>query len=127
MSYRIVSTPDAPAAVGPYSQAVVSGEHVFASGQLGLDPSTGQLRETLEEQTQQILHNLSAVLSAADSSLESVVKATIFLTDINDFTVVNEIYAQAFGAEPPARSTVQVAALPLNGLVEIEVIARVVS
>ena len=125
MNRKIVNTQDAPAAVGPYSQAVISGDFVFASGQLGLDPATGKLKETLVEQTEQILLNLSSVLTAAGSSLDAVVKATIFLTDIADFSPVNGIYAQSFGTEPPARSTIQVAALPLGGLVEIEVIARV--
>ncbi|MEM7126284.1 MAG: RidA family protein [Chloroflexota bacterium] len=125
MNRKSIRTQDAPAAVGPYSQAIVSGDFVFVSGQLGLDPATGNLKETLEDQTAQALQNLSTILAAAQCSMASVVKTTIFLTDMNDFSTVNGIYAQSFGDEPPARSTVQVAALPLNGLVEIEVIARI--
>jgi 2-iminobutanoate/2-iminopropanoate deaminase len=120
-----IATQAAPAAVGPYSQAIKSGNFVFASGQLGLDPATGKLQEGLEAQTQQVLANLEAVLSAAGASMVDVVKTTIFLVDISQFAQVNAIYGQAFPTPPPARSTVQVAALPLGGLIEIEAIARV--
>ena len=115
----------APAALGPYSQAIRTEHHIFASGQLGLDPANGTLREGVEAQTQQCLENLSAVLEAAGSSLGDVVKTTIFLADMADFGAVNAVYAEAFHTSPPARSTVQVAALPLGGLVEIEAIALV--
>ena len=118
----IVSTTHAPAAIGPYSQAIRAGGFLFASGQLGLDPATGELRTGVEAQTQQALTNMQAVLAAAGARVEDVVKTTIFLADMNDFAVVNRIYGEVFGHEPPARSTVQVAALPKNGLVEIEMI-----
>ncbi len=111
--------------MGPYSQAIKTNGLVFASGQLGLDPASGKLREGLEEQTQQALANLSAVLEAAGANLQDVVKTTIFLVDISQFSAVNRVYGAAFNGVPPARSTVQVAALPLGGLVEIEAIAVV--
>jgi 2-iminobutanoate/2-iminopropanoate deaminase len=120
-----IATQAAPAAVGPYSQAIKTGDLVFASGQLGLDPATGKLQEGLEAQTRQVLANLEAVLSAAGTSMANVVKTTIFLVDISQFSTVNAIYSTAFPTPPPARSTVQVAALPLGGLVEIEAIALV--
>ncbi|NJN82629.1 MAG: hypothetical protein HC802_10405 [Caldilineaceae bacterium] len=96
---------------------------IFASGQLGLDPQSGKLVDGVEAQTRQALTNLAAVLTAAGSSLELVVKTTIFLADMRDFSTVNAVYGAVFGSQPPARSTVQVAALPLGGLVEIEVVA----
>ena len=124
MSKRsVVSTPNAPAAIGPYSQAIRAGQFVFASGQLGLDPATGDLREGIEAQTRQALANLQAVLSEAGATVANVVKTTIFLADLSHFATVNQLYGEVFGHEPPARSTVQVAALPKGGLVEIEVIA----
>jgi 2-iminobutanoate/2-iminopropanoate deaminase len=122
---KAIATQAAPAAVGPYSQAIKTGELVFASGQLGLDPATGKLQEGLEAPTRQVLANLSAVLDAAGASMADVVKTTIFLVDISQFATVNAIYGTAFPSPPPARSTVQVAALPLGGLVEIEAIALV--
>lgn len=125
MGKEIVNTSGAPAAIGPYSQAVRVGQFLFASGQLGLDPVTGELREGIEAQTRQALANMQAVLAAAGATTKDVVKTTIFLADMADFTVVNRIYAEVFGEEPPARSTVQVAALPKNGLIEIEMIAWV--
>jgi 2-iminobutanoate/2-iminopropanoate deaminase len=118
-----VATQAAPAALGPYSQAVKTARLVFASGQLGIDPATGKLCEGLEAQTRQVLANLEAVLAAAGARMADVVKTTIFLQDMRDFATVNGIYGAAFPAPPPARSTVQVAALPLGGLVEIEAIA----
>lgn len=118
-----VATPHAPAALGPYSQAVKAGNLLFLSGQLGLDPQTGQLRDGIEAQTRQALANLSAVLAAGGSSFDRVVKTVIFLADLNDFDTVNALYGEVFSSAPPARSTVQVAALPRNGLVEIEMIA----
>jgi 2-iminobutanoate/2-iminopropanoate deaminase len=120
---KAISTQHAPAALGPYSQAIHAGNFVFASGQLGLDPQTGKLQEGIEAQTRQVLANLAAVLAAAGSDVEKVVKTTIFLANMADFAKVNAIYSEIFKVEPPARSTVQVAALPLGGLVEIEVIA----
>ena len=120
---KVISTSQAPAAIGPYSQAIRAGKFLFSSGQLGLDPSTGNLQEGIEAQTRQALANLQAVLAEAGAGVENVVKTTIFLADMAHFATVNNLYAQVFQSEPPARSTVQVAALPKNGLVEIEVIA----
>jgi len=120
---NVIQTQQAPAAIGPYSQAMQAGNFVFASGQLGLDPQTGKLQEGVEAQARQALSNVQAVLQAANSSIDRVVKTTIFLADMNDFATVNAVYGELFDQDPPARSTVQVAALPLGGLVEIEVIA----
>jgi len=124
MSKRtVVSTSNAPAAIGPYSQAIRAGQFLFASGQLGLAPAPGDLRVGIEAQTRQALANLQAVLVEAGASVANVVKTTIFLADLGHFATVNQLYGEVFGQEPPARSTVQVAALPKGGLVEIEVIA----
>jgi 2-iminobutanoate/2-iminopropanoate deaminase len=120
----VITTEYAPAAIGPYSQAIALGDLVFTSGQIPLDPTTGQVVEGgIEVQTRRVLDNLAAVLQAAGSSLRQVVKTTIFLADMNDFAAVNTIYAEYFGADPPARSTVQVARLPRDVRVEIEAIA----
>ncbi len=120
----IVMTEQAPAAIGPYSQAIAAAGLVFCSGQIPLDPVTGQIAEgDIETQTRRVLDNLTAVLQAAGSSPEQVVKTTIFLADMNDFATVNTIYAEYFGTEPPARSTVQVARLPRDVRVEVEAIA----
>lgn len=118
-----VHTSAAPAAIGPYSQAIRAGGFLFASGQVGADPSDGAMVEGVAAQADRALRNLAAVLAEAGSSLERVVKTTIFLTDINDFTTVNEVYARYLSAPFPARSTVAVAALPKGALVEIEVVA----
>lgn len=123
MDRHVIQTEKAPAAVGPYSQAIKSGNFVFTSGQIGINPLTGQLRLGIEEQTRQVLSNLQAVLTVAGSGMDRILKTTIFLTDITEFSTVNAIYAQSFSNEPPARSTVQVAALPLGALVEIEAVA----
>jgi len=121
----IVSTPKAPKAIGPYSQAVVSGELVFTSGQIPLDPETQQMVQgDVRAQAERVMENLGAVLAAAGSGFEKVIKATIFLADLNDFAVVNEVYGKRFPKDPPARSTVQVAALPKGARLEIELIAR---
>lgn len=121
---RIVSTNQAPAAIGPYSQGVRSGGLLFSAGQIALDPSTGQLVPgDVAAQTRRVLENLSAILKAEQLSFGQVVKTTMFLADMNDFQIVNEIYATYFRENPPARSTVGVAALPKGALVEIEVIA----
>ncbi len=121
---KIVSTKDAPAAVGPYSQAIRSGSILFCAGQIPLDPQTGQIvSEDIGEQTKRVLENVSAVLRAENLNFSHVVKTTIFLTDMGDFQTVNEIYASYFRDNPPARSTVQVSALPKAAKVEIEVIA----
>ncbi len=123
---RVVKTEGAPGAIGPYSQAVVAGGFVYASGQVALDPATGQFVEGgVREQTAQVLRNLSKVLEAAGSSLARVVKTTVFLADMDDFAAMNEVYAEFFRHEPPARSTVQAARLPRGALVEIEAIAVV--
>jgi 2-iminobutanoate/2-iminopropanoate deaminase len=119
-----VSTEHAPGAIGPYSQAMIAGDLVFCSGQLPMDPSSGQLISgSIEDQTRRVLDNLSAVLQAAGSSLKLVVKTTIFLADMNDFAAVNATYAEYFDQEPPARSTIQAARLPRDARVEIEAIA----
>jgi len=123
LSRTTIHTEHAPAAVGPYSQAIKTDGLIFVSGQLGLDPQSGQLRDGLEAQAEQILENLSAILDCAGCTMESIVKTTIFLVDMADFVKVNEIYGKVFSDTPPARSTVQVAALPLGGMVEIEAIA----
>ncbi len=123
MEREIIATDRAPAAVGPYSQAVRVGDFVFTAGQIGLDPATGELRAGVQAQTEQVLKNLQAILEAAGGGLGDVIKTTIFLTDISDFAAVNATYATAFPERPPARSTVQVAALPLGALVEIEAVA----
>ena len=118
-----VSTPNAPAALGPYSQAVDTGSTVYCSGQLGLDPATGNLADGVQAQTHQALTNLQAVLNEAGLSLDNVVKTTVFVQDLADFGTVNEIYGTYFHGGFPARSCVQIAALPKNALVEIECIA----
>ena len=120
---EVIKTSKAPAALGPYSQGIRAGDFVFASGQLGLDPETGNLLEGVAAQAEQALDNLTAVLETAGASLADVVKTTIFLADMADFQTVNAIYGARFSGAPPARSTVQVAALPKGGLVEIEMIA----
>lgn len=121
---KIVSTSDAPAAVGPYSQAIRSGNLLFCAGQIPLDPKTGQLvTGDIATQTKRVLDNVAAVLKAENLSFHQVVKTTIFLIDMNDFQSVNEVYATYFRENPPARSTVAVAALPKGAKVEIEVIA----
>lgn len=122
----IVATDRAPAAIGPYSQAVRVGNLVYTAGQLGIDPQTKQLVEGgIQAQTRQALTNLKAILGAAGTTTSNVVKTTVFLQDIADFKAMNQVYAEFFPAAPPARSAVQVAALPLGGLVEIEAVAIV--
>ncbi len=118
------STDKAPAAVGPYSQAVRTGDLLFCSGQVGLDPKTGRLvGSDIKDQTRQVIQNIREVLRAADLELSDIAKTTIFLADMDDFSIVNEIYEEQFGKHRPARSTVQVAGLPLKALIEIECIA----
>lgn len=125
MTHSIVSTDKAPAAIGPYSQATIVGSLVYTSGQIALSPDTGQLvAGGIVAETQQVLTNLSHVLAAAGCGFADVVKTTIFLTDLADFATVNEAYSKCFAANPPARSTVQVAALPRGACVEIEVVAH---
>ena len=121
---QVISTSAAPAAIGPYSQAIKAAGLVFASGQIPLDPVTGKMVEGgIEAETRRVLENLRAVLAAAGSSLDRVVRSTIYLVDLGDFAKVNEIYGGYFPAEPPARATVQVAALPRGAKVEIDVVA----
>ena len=121
---QIITTDHAPQAIGPYSQAVVAGGLVFASGQIPIDPATGQfVAGGVSEQTRQVLRNLSKVLEAAGTGLDRVVKTTVFLADMNDFAEMNEAYGKVFGENPPARSTVQAARLPRDARVEIDVIA----
>lgn len=123
MNKQVISTTAAPGAIGPYSQAVQIGDLVFASGQLGLIPGTGDLASGVEAQTEQALRNVIAILEAAGTGLDKVVKTTVFLNDMNDFAKVNEIYGSFFSEPYPARSAVQVVRLPKDALVEIEVIA----
>ena len=123
MGKAINGTGVAPA-IGPYSAAIASGDLLFCSGQLGMDPATGELRDGVTAQAEQALVNLRALLAAAGFGVEHVVKCTIFLTNLADFATVNEIYGRTFSEPYPARSTVQVAGLPKGGLVEIEAIAQ---
>ena len=124
MTREAIKTGDAPAAIGPYSQAIAIDGLIFCSGQLGLDPATGSLLDGVEAQAERAMLNLRAVLDAAGVTFEDVVKTTIFLSDIDDFAVVNAVYGRFMPDPPPARSTVQVAALPKGGRVEIKLIAR---
>lgn len=120
---KAVSTSGAPAAIGPYSQAIDLGSLVFVSGQIPVDPATGAMAESVEQQAQQSLDNIKAILAAAGLGMDSVVKTVIFLADINDFAAVNAVYAKAFAEPYPARSCVQVAAIPKGAKLEIECIA----
>jgi 2-iminobutanoate/2-iminopropanoate deaminase len=121
---KIISTSDAPAAIGPYSQAIRSGNFQFCSGQIPLDPKSGQIvSDDTGAQTRRVLDNVSGVLKSEGLSLGDVLKTTVFLTDLGNFQIVNEIYGSYFNNQPPARSTVQVSALPKGAKVEIEVIA----
>ena len=121
---KVISTNDAPAAIGPYSQAIQKGNFLFLSGQLGLDPVTGDfVKGGVKEQTSQVFKNIRAIISEAGFTMGNIVKTTVFLADMNDFAAVNEIYAAQFEGTFPARSAIAVRTLPKNGLVEIEVIA----
>lgn len=123
---KTISTPDAPAAIGLYSQGVIAKGLLFASGQIALDPTTGELvGETAAEQAVQVMRNVSALLTAAGTDFDHVVKATCFLVDMDDFVAFNEVYAKSFGAQLPARSAVEAARLPKGALVEVEVVAEV--
>jgi 2-iminobutanoate/2-iminopropanoate deaminase len=120
----VIATQDAPKAIGPYSQAIALGDLIFCSGQVALDPASGELQgDDVRAQTRRALENLSGVLRAAGSSLADVVKTTVFLVDMGDYAAVNEVYGEFFSAEPPARSAVAVAALPRGARVEVEAIA----
>lgn len=121
---RIVKTYDAPEAIGPYSQAIEANGFLFLSGQIAIDPTTNNITgQNIEEQTRQIFKNIKAVLKAAGSKLSNVVKCTVFMTDLNDFSKMNRIYEEEFSGHKPARSTIQVARLPKDVLIEIECIA----
>ena len=120
----IITSPNAPAALGPYSHAVLAGDTLFTSGQIGLIPETGvRAGDTIEAQATQVFANLKAVLAAADMTFRNVVKTTVFLTDLNDFAPMNALYAELFPSNPPARSCVQVAKLPAGAKIEMEVVA----
>lgn len=126
MSLTHIHTAEAPAAIGPYSQGIVANGFLFTAGQIALDPATGEIVPGgVREQTARVMRNLSAVLASAGTSWSDVVKTTVYLQDMNDFPVVNEIYGEAIGDARPARSTVQVAALPRGVLVEIDAVAAV--
>lgn len=121
-----IQTDNAPAAIGPYSQAIRAGDFVFVSGQISIDPATGQfIAGTVAEQTERVFKNLEAVLTAAGTSLDKIVKTTVFLADMKDFTEMNEVYAKFFSGAPPARATVAAAGLPRDARVEIEAVALV--
>jgi len=122
---KLINSPEAPAAVGPYSHAVQVGNVMFCSGQIPLDPESMKIVDGgIEAQTKQVLSNISALLATVGASFDNVVKNTVFLTDLGDFAVMNDLYAAAFGDHKPARSTIQVAALPLGACVEIECIVE---
>lgn len=126
MELMSIFTEDAPKAIGPYSQAINMGNMVFTSGQLGINPDTGNLVEgTIQDETRQSLNNLKAVLEAAGTTLNKVVKTTVFIKDMNQFALINEVYGEFFSEHKPARSCVEVARLPKDGNVEIEAIAIV--
>jgi 2-iminobutanoate/2-iminopropanoate deaminase len=123
---KVIATEQAPAAVGPYSQAIQAGDLIFTAGQLGIDPATDAFAgKDVASQTRQAMENIAAILTAAGTTLDQIVKTTIFVADMGDFQTVNAVYAEFFASDPPARSTVEVSALPLGGRVEIEVIAVV--
>lgn len=123
MSINVLHTDKAPAAIGPYSQGVKVGNLVFTSGQLPLNPATGELEDDIRNATQQSLENVKNILESAGSSMDKVVKVVVFLRDMNDFVAMNEVYGTFFTANPPARSAVQVARLPKDAIIEIEAIA----
>lgn len=122
---KIVSTKNAAKAVGPYSQAIIAGDFVFCAGQIGKDPKTDELLEGIENQTRVALNNIEAIVKAAGSNKNKIVKTTIYLTNINDFQKVNEQYASFFGSHKPARATIEVRSLPKGALIEIETIALI--
>lgn len=123
MEFKFVHTDNAPAAVGPYVQGMIAGDFVYTSGQLPADPATGELKTEIKEATKQSLENVKAILETAGSSMEKVVKVLIFVQDMGDFAAVNEVYGEYFSDHKPARSCIEVAALPKGAIVEIEAIA----
>ena len=121
---QVISTPNAPRAIGPYSQAIKAGEFIFISGQISIDPESGNVMGgAVTEQTERVMKNLAAILEAAGSSMEMVVKSTVYLKSMADFPAMNEVYATFFDSAPPARATVEVSRLPKDVLVEIDVVA----
>ena len=121
---KVISTKNAPAAIGPYSQAILSNNTLYCSGQIAINPATGKLvMENITTETKQVMQNISAVLTAAEMDFSNVVKCSIFMKDMNDYAAINEVYAKSFGDNPPAREAVQVSVLPKNVNVEISVIA----
>lgn len=122
---KVISTNKAPSAIGPYSQAIIIGSFVFTSGQIALKPDGEFLDDDIQNQTKQVLNNLKEVLIASGSSFEKIIKTTIFLTDMNDFSIVNEIYGSYFQSNKPARSTIAVMSLPKNAKIEIEAVASI--
>jgi 2-iminobutanoate/2-iminopropanoate deaminase len=125
MSKKIIKTEKAPAAIGPYNQGIVAGGFLYTSGQLPINPVTGLVPSSIEEQTIQVLDNLKAIIEAAGSSMEKVLKCTVYIVDFNDFAVMNNIYSTYFPSNPPARATVGISKLAKNALVEIDAIAIV--
>ncbi|MDH5402124.1 MAG: RidA family protein [Candidatus Heimdallarchaeota archaeon] len=119
---QVIHTDRAPKAIGPYSQGIVVGDLLFTAGQVGLNPSTGELATSVEDQVIQIMENLRGIAEQAGTSLENAVKTTIFLADLSHYAIVNEVYGRYFAVTPPVRSTVEVSKLPINALVEIEAI-----
>lgn len=125
MNKKIISTEKSPAAIGPYNQGIAGGGYLFTSGQLPIHPVTGEVSSTIEEQTTQVLDNLKAIIEAGGSTMENVVKCTVYLQNMNDFAVVNQIYSTYFSINPPARACVEVSKMAKNALVEIDAIALV--
>ena len=125
MEIKIISTPKAPIPAGPYSQAILSGNLLFISGQLGINPDDGKLQTDIQNQTRQAMENMKNILKSENLTFKNIVKTTIFITSMSHFQEVNKIYAHYFEEHKPARSTIEVSALPLNGLVEIEAIATI--
>ncbi len=125
MTREIIKTDKAPEAIGPYSQAVKFGNLLFVSGQVPIDPATGKMSDDIKTQVRQSLENLKAILTAAGTSLENVLKTTVFLKNMDDFTAMNEVYREYFPKDPPARSAVQVSKIPRDSMVEIEAIAAI--
>ena len=123
MKREVIHTNNAPGAIGPYSQGVIVGDFVYTSGQIPINPATGEMETNIKLATKQSMENVKAILEAAGTSLENVIKTSIFLKDLNDFTAVNEVYGTYFTENPPARSCVQVAKLPKDAVIEIEAIA----
>lgn len=125
MKREVINTKNAPGAIGPYSQGIIVGDFVYTSGQIPINPATGVMETDIKVATKQSMENVKAILEAAGTSLEKVVKTSIFLKDLNDFAIVNEIYGTYFTENPPARSCVQVAKLPKDAVIEIEAIATI--